>query len=55
MPTIAEKWVQEGVEKKEIEITEKMISLEMNNTEIRKITGLSIKKISQIRLKHQSK
>ncbi len=55
MPTIAEKWVQEGIEKGKIEDTEKMISLGMNNTEIRKITGLSIKKISEIRQKLQNK
>ncbi len=55
MPTIAEKWVQDGVEKEKINTTEKLISIGMDNGEIRKITGLSIKKISEIRQKHQSK
>jgi predicted transposase/invertase (TIGR01784 family) len=49
MPTIAEKWVKEGALKKEIEICEKLIERNMDNAEIRNITGLSIKKIEDIR------
>jgi len=59
MPTIAEKWVQEGVkigiekgiEKGKTEDAGKMISLGMNNTDIRKITGLPISKIEEMRKK----
>ncbi len=62
MPTIAEKWVQEGVEKGvekgiekgKIEDAEKMIVKGMTNADIRDITGLSIKKIEEIR-KHLEK
>ena len=46
---------EKNVEKSKIEDTEKMISLGMDNAEIRKITGLSVKKISEIRQKIQCK
>lgn len=49
MPTIAEKWVQEGKEKRDEEITERMIKAGLDNAEIRNLTGLSIKKIEEIR------
>ncbi len=55
MPTIAEKWVQEGVDKEKINTTEKLINAGMDNAEIRKISGLSIKRISEIRHKLQNK
>jgi predicted transposase/invertase (TIGR01784 family) len=52
MPTIAEKWLQEGIEKgiekNQIEIVHKMAENGMGNTGIRKITGLSLAKIEQI-------
>jgi hypothetical protein len=49
MPTIAEKWVRDGIEKGKIEDAEKMIEKRMTNADIRDITGLSIKKIEEIR------
>jgi len=49
MPTIAEKWVQDGVLKGKIEDAEKMVEEGFTNTQIRNITGLSIKKIQEIR------
>ena len=57
MPTIAEKWIQEGiekgvekgVEKGKIEVAEKMVRMGMTNTEIRKMTGLKISKIDEVR------
>jgi len=49
MPTIAEKWVQDGRKEREIEIAEKMIYEGMDNAQIRNVTGLSIKKIEDIR------
>jgi len=51
MPTIAEKWLQEGLEKRDIEIVEKMIENNMADSDIRKITGLSLAKIGQLRKK----
>ena len=53
MPTIAEKWVQEGRKEGKIEgiaeLTEKMLQKGLSNADIRDITGLSIKKIEEIR------
>jgi hypothetical protein len=49
MPTIAEKWVQDGIEKEKISTAEKMIEKGMTNADIRDITGLSIKRIEEIR------
>lgn len=49
MPTIAEKWIQEGIEKNQLEIIEKMILNDMNTADIRKITGVSLSKIEQVR------
>ena len=48
MPTIAEKWFQEGIEKGKIEDAEKMVSMGMSNDDIKNITGLSIDKIEEI-------
>ena len=59
MPTIAEKLIQEG--KKEgkqegiTEVTEKMIQKGLSNADIRDMTGLSIKKIEEIRNSLQRK
>jgi lysyl-tRNA synthetase class I len=55
MPTIAEKWVKEGKKERDIEICEKLIERSMDNGEIRNITGLSIKKIEEIRKSLKSK
>jgi len=55
MPTIAEKWVQEGVEKEKIKTAEKLIELDMDNAQIRTVTGLAIKKIEEIRKTLNSK
>jgi len=49
MPTIAEELIREGLEKGKIEAAEKMIAKGMSNADIRDITGLSIKKIEEIR------
>lgn len=49
MPTIAEKWVQDAIQERDIEITKKMIEKGLKNTDIRDISGLSIKKIEKIR------
>lgn len=49
MPTIAEKWIREGVEKGMIEAAERMIRKDLTNADIRDITGLSIRKIEEIR------
>ena len=49
MPTIAEKWVQEGKQEEKLEIAEKMLQRGLSNADIRDITGLSIKKIEEIR------
>jgi predicted transposase/invertase (TIGR01784 family) len=55
MPTIAEKWyqdgVKEGIEEGKIEDGLKMIAKGMTNADIRDITGLSIKKIQELRNK----
>jgi predicted transposase/invertase (TIGR01784 family) len=50
MPTIAEKWVEEGEKKKELEICRKLIEMKLDNAQIRNATGLSIKKIQEIRM-----
>lgn len=59
MPTIAEELIREGMEKGmekgKIEDAEKMISKGMTNADIRDITGLSIKKIEEIRKAFNSK
>ena len=59
MPTIAEKWVQEGIEKGiekgKIEAAEKMISRGMSNADVRDITGLSVKRIEEIRKRVKEK
>ena len=53
MPTIAEKWLQEGIEKgiekRDFEIVEKMLLNNMSTADIRKITGMSLSKIEQVR------
>jgi predicted transposase/invertase (TIGR01784 family) len=53
MPTIAEKWVQEGKiegkKEEKLEIAEKMLQKGLSNADIRDITGLSIKKVEAIR------
>jgi predicted transposase YdaD len=57
MPTIAEKWYQDGIakgiekgiEEGKIEDAHKMIDKGMTNADIRDITGLSIKKIQELR------
>jgi predicted transposase/invertase (TIGR01784 family) len=49
MPTIAEKLIQEGMQKEKLENAEKMLKKGISNADIRDITGLSIKKIEQIR------
>jgi predicted transposase YdaD len=46
---------EEGIEKRDLEIVEKMILNNMSNAEIRKITGMSISKIEQIRRKRKAK
>jgi predicted transposase/invertase (TIGR01784 family) len=71
MPTIAEKWLQEGIEKgieqgieqgiergkvrgaeeKELEMVEKMLQNNISIDDIRKITGMSLAKLEQIRKK----
>ncbi|MBN1983330.1 MAG: hypothetical protein JW795_17470 [Chitinivibrionales bacterium] len=67
MLTIAEKWLQQGIEKgiekgfddgferRGIEVAERMIEKGMSNGDIRDITGLSIKKIEEIRQKCRKK
>ena len=44
-----------GIEKGKIEAAEKMISRGMNNADIRDITGLSIKRIEEIRKRVKKK
>ena len=63
MPTIAQMWIKEGMEKgvekgiekgikkEKMETAKKMIQLNMSTEDIRKITGLSIKKIDELRKK----
>ena len=47
MPTIAESWIREGKEEDAV----KMIEKNMSNADIRDITGLSIKRIEELRRK----
>jgi len=49
MPTIAEKLIQEGEQKGKLKIAEKMLQKGLSNTDIRDITGFSIKKIEEPR------
>jgi predicted transposase YdaD len=49
MPTIAEKWFQDGKIEGKIEDALKMIELKMSNEEIQKITGLDMEKIEDLR------
>jgi predicted transposase/invertase (TIGR01784 family) len=49
MPTIAEKWVQDGQLKEKLITAEKMLKKGLPNCDIRDFTGLSIKKIEEIR------
>ena len=44
-----EKGITKGIEKNQIDIAEKMVLNGMSNTDIRKITGISLQKITQIR------
>jgi predicted transposase/invertase (TIGR01784 family) len=67
MRTIAEMWLQEGIEKgiekgreqgieqAYIEMVDKMAQNGMSNADIRKITGLSLAKIGQIRKRGKRK
>jgi predicted transposase/invertase (TIGR01784 family) len=59
MPTIAEKWLQEGIEKgiekTQLEIVEKMILNGMGDADIHKITGMPLEKIRQVRKKLRKK
>ena len=47
--SIFEKGIEKGIEKRDDEIVEKMILNDMCNANIRKITGVSLSKIEQIR------
>ena len=47
--SVFEKGIEKGIEKTQIEMVEKMVLNGMNNTDIRKITGLSLQKITQMR------
>ena len=49
MPTIAEALIQEGIQRNKLENAEKMLQKGLSNADIRDITGLSIKKIEEIR------
>ena len=49
--TVFERGIEKGIEKNQFEIAEKMILNGMSTTDIRKITGLSIGKIQQVRRK----
>jgi hypothetical protein len=51
MPTIAEAWIEQGKAEVKEEMVDKMIELGMNNSDIRKITGLSLKRINELREK----
>lgn len=44
-----EKGIEQGIEKRDLEIVEKMIHSAMSNADIRKITGMALIKIEQIR------
>ena len=55
MPTIAEKWTQDAIAKEKINTAEKMIEKGMTSGDIRDITGLSIRKIEEIRKSLNSK
>ena len=48
---VYEKGIEKGIEKNQCEIVERMTENGMSNAEIRKITGLSLQKIAQIRKK----
>ena len=48
---VFERGIEKGIEKTHIEIVEKMAENGMSNSDIRKITGLSLAKIAQIRKK----
>ena len=52
MPTIAESWIKEGKIEGKIEVARNLISMDMNNAQIRNATGLSIKQIEEIRKKN---
>jgi predicted transposase/invertase (TIGR01784 family) len=59
MPTIAEKWYMDGINKGKLEgkldDAQKMIEKGMSNADIRDITGLSIKEIQSLREKLEIK
>jgi predicted transposase/invertase (TIGR01784 family) len=44
-----EQGIEKGIEKNQLEIVEKMVQNDMNDSDIRKITGMSLAKIGQIR------
>lgn len=46
-----EKGIERGIEKNQLEIVEKMLQNDMDNSDIRKITGMPLAKIEQIRKK----
>ncbi len=52
---VFEKGIEKGIEKTQIEIVEKMANSGISNAEIRKITGMPLKKISQIKKKMNEK
>ncbi|KMQ49399.1 hypothetical protein CHISP_3693 [Chitinispirillum alkaliphilum] len=54
MPTIAEKWYQDGKTEGKIEAAQKMIELGMSDEQIEKITALGIEKIRELRGKDKS-
>ena len=49
-----EKGIEQGIEQKEREITEKMIRNGISNSDIRKITGISLSKIERMRRQSRS-
>jgi hypothetical protein len=53
--SVLERGIEQGIEKRDLEIVDKMIRNNMSNAEIRKITGMSISKIEQIRRKRKTK
>lgn len=51
MATMADKWFQDGVEKRNYEIAQNMISKGFDTMEIHEIPGLSLEQIEYIRKK----
>ncbi|KMQ49398.1 Transposase [Chitinispirillum alkaliphilum] len=55
MPTIAEKWYQDGKTEGKIEAAQKMIELGMSDEQIEKITALGMEKIRELRGEDKSR